>query len=311
MTDSGEYRYNCPFCPIRAGKIDKKYRLYVNTKKVLYGIVGWYYCHRCKSRGPVKRLTPGGQDVDDIISRYEPSKWSDFVNSLKGERAFIDEEEALPRFDLPVDYSPIVYGTEAYEYLKSRRISDEQIEAYQIGFGTEHLRDLSPEERKLYIGSGRVVFPDYDDIGELTYWVARSYRNHKLRYKNPAGSGAMSKIYNLARAAQYKTVIITEGVFSSIASGYNAVGTYGKNITNQQFSMLAAVAFDRYVVALDGDAKGSAVGLADGLARRGCKGVFLVEFSKDEDPASISDMGFRVKNAVPFTFHNRLYFTMS
>lgn len=298
-TSTGELNFCCPFCLSRTGRADTKFHLYVNPSRYIDGIRGWFYCQRCKARGPMHKLF--GQQ-----SRESVGKWREFVDKLRGGRPSIPEPCPVK---LPLDYMSMIRGTEAYGYLKERNISDEQITFYNIGFGVDDLRDLEPAERQKYAGSGRIIFPDYDDDGNVVYWVARTYKGHKVKYKNPPKSNARDKIYNLAGASKYSVCIITEGVISAIAAGYNAVATYGKDVTLVQVSMLVRAAFDQYVVALDGDARKEADELAGKLSRKGCQ-VSVVEFNQDEDPASVLSMPARVDRAQPWTLTNRLLFRM-
>jgi DNA primase len=203
----------------------------------------------------------------------------------------------------------VIEGSEAYQYLAKRGLSWRIIERYRIGFGTEDLAEMTKEERKYYAGEGRVVIPDFDDYGDCCYWVARTYRGHKLRYKNPEGTNARTQVFHLSAAIAYTEVVITEGVFSAIAVGDDAVGTYGKNISDAQISMLVRAKFDKYVVALDGDARKDAVALAQALTERRCS-VSLVEFDYDEDPDSCTDFEQRRKEALPFSLRNRVIFTL-
>jgi hypothetical protein len=302
-TGTGELNFNCPFCIKRIKRPDKGFHLYVNPTKYINGIRGWFYCQRCKARGPMSRLF--GDEIDQGMSA---SKWREFVTSLRGKNVV----EPAPKVQLPKDYTEMIRGTDAYKYLASRRITDDQITHYKIGFGTEDLQDRSYEERKHYAGSGRIVFPDFDSDGECVYWVARTYRGHKVKYKNPPAVDAGHKVYNLANASMYREVVITEGVISSIAAGYNAVATYGKEVTTTQLTMLVQAAFERYLVALDGDARKEALSLAERLSRRGCR-VSLVQFYQDEDPASVGPaIQERLDLALPFdSLRARVMFRMA
>jgi hypothetical protein len=116
-------------------------------------------------------------------------------------------------------------------------------------------------------------------------------------------------VFHLAAAMTYNEVVITEGVFSAIAVGDDAVGTYGKNITDVQIMMLVKASFDQYIIALDGDARKDAVQLAQALVARRCN-VSLVEFDYDEDPDSCKDFEQRRKDALPYSLRNRIIFTL-
>lgn len=306
----GQYRrsgdeliFCCPFCKTRTGKPDTKFHLYVNPLKLINGIRGWFVCHRCGARGPASRLLS-----DQYRQSTAVSKWREVVERfVTGGKRVLDDQRSTVK--MPLDYVRIIRGSDAHGYLLERGITNEQISVYRLGFGTEDLRELEPEQRKLYAGSGRIIFPDYDADGNVTYWVARSYVNHKVKYKNPPDSDASSTIYNLVRASSYDSVVITEGVISAIRSGYNAVATYGKGVTKRQIEMLASVAWDHYYIALDGDAVHEALKVGESLQRCGYS-VSLVQFDYNEDPASVSDMGTRLEQSIQLNLIGRLRFAL-
>jgi len=295
VVTSGELQFNCPFCLKRTGREDTKHHLYINPNKVLHDIKGWYFCQRCLARGPLKFILDDVESV--VISDSILTRWDEFLNSLKSAVKFTTQDiERRAEVKLPEDYIPCFKGTEAYDYLEKRNISESIIEDYRIGFGTQDMRNLTQEEKKKYAGSGRIIFPDYDSLGNLVHWVARTYKNHKVKYRNPFGS-SRDTVYNLARAQLYDEVIVTEGVISAISAGRNAVATYGKSVTTAQISLMASVKFKRYIVALDGDAVKrytksraipSALKLSNDLYKRGLK-VFIVKLPYEHDPASIPD----------------------
>jgi DNA primase len=241
--------------------------------------------------------------------RAVPEDWTKFVQTLRGTRAADADKVKKPEITLPEDYVSIIKGTKAHGYLMERGISDEQIAFYQIGFGTQDLREVDSAERHKFAGSGRIIFPDFDSDGRCIYWVARTYMGHKIKYKNPARSNARDQVYNLAKASQFTACIIAEGVISAIACGYNGVATYGKEVTKEQVSMLVAAAFDHYIVAHDGDARRTSLTLAQRLMRRGCT-VSLVEFARDQDPASVPDIRDRLDRALPYSLKNHLVFRL-
>lgn len=304
---SGEYNFCCPLCVKRIGRADTKYHLYVNPTRWKYGIQGWYYCQRCEAKGPLHRLLNKSAQLNSV----SVSKWGQYVKLFRSGRSVLDvSKRDVREVDLPMDYHPIFPGTSALRYLKNRGFTRELIDEYAVGFGTQNLSEVNRDDRYRYAGSGRIIFPDYDHTGKVTYWVARTYVNHKIKYKNPPNSNADDKVYNLVRATNFSSVIITEGVMSAIASGYNAVATYGKGVTSTQVSMLADAGFDKYYVALDGDAlysnprskrKSPSWELAEALSRRKCS-VYLVSLPYEHDPASVPCFSDYIDNAVLWNF---------
>jgi DNA primase len=164
----------------------------------------------------------------------------------------------------------------AWFYLKARGLPDDTASYYKLMWGN-------------WAGADRIFFPTFHpETGEMIFWVARMFQNEKPeaeKYVNPNGK-TISCLFNLDKARQYSTVIITEGTISAIAAGKNAIATFGKNVNDDQYLMLANEDFEEFVIALDGDARQDAVDLAYYLLKAG-KQVSMVLFRDGQDPASV------------------------
>lgn len=293
-----EYRFNCPYCIHKVGSADTKGHLYINLELVIGDARGWSNCYRCGTAAPVKFLIEGC-NVDTEVTVSSGSLRKVVLESFLPNTVKSSTRKTAGIIDFPEDFLPVSKETEAYQYLVSRGLSDEDIQEYEIGYGYARLHRLEEKTRQRYVGSGRIIFPDRDLQGRLQYWVARTYKNHKIKYKNCRSDSRM-QIYSLSRASQNKDqVVICEGPLSAIRAGRDAVATYGKLITSDQILILAKSNFNRYVVALDGDAKQEAYRLAKALSSKGKK-VSIVDFRYGEDPASVDDIRDRIDNAVPF-----------
>lgn len=271
FTDGDEVRFNCwrRDCG-SSGTLDSKYHLYVNPTS------GKYFCQRCQRGGTLEYLAKA-------LGVEAPGKsllqWDRVINAfLYGE----DNAEAKLDTSLawPDEYVAIFPGTQAYNYLHSRGITDEMIQFYQIGFGTGFLKN-------------RVIFPDVDKDDKLVYWVARDYAEDRPRakYRN-ADAPREKQVFNLGRIERSKCrdrLVITEGPISAIIAGYDAVSTYGKYVTGEQIDKIAKFEASEYVIAGDGDALYDAISLATRLHRRGLN-VKFVRMTGDEDPASIGSL---------------------
>jgi hypothetical protein len=285
-TASDQLRYNC-YNPNCGGKgPDTKYHLYVDPVK------GVWFCHRCQRGGNLETLLRNlGVDVDDVpVSKFNQESFFDFP-SMKS------RPNVIRPVQMPEDYTEIRRGMEAYAYLQQRGIGEAEIERYRIGFGTQNMRKVDRDQQYRFAGWGRIIFPDYNMLRKLIYWVARTYKGHKIKYRN-AQVPSRDIIYNFARTQRegYDQAIICEGPISAIRAGKNGIATYGKYVTAGQRELLARASFGEYVIAFDGDARKDTVKLAKFLAERG-KSVRVVYFAFDEDPASVDDFSERVKNA--------------
>jgi len=280
LTSSDEVRFNCftSNCGALNREADTGKHLYVNPKKERY------FCHRCQKGGTLQYLS---KILDLPAVEDEVTLWTKVINEfLYGITVTSKKVEKLL---LPSDFEPIISGTKAYKYLISRGITQEQVEYYNIGFGTKALKN-------------RIIFPDYDKNGELIYWVARTYGKHKAKYKN-AKVSRVSKVYNIGRwlFSSYEQVIICEGPISAIITGYDAIACYGKYISPSQIELISSLPCKEFIVALDGDATVESIRLGTCLARKGLN-VRIVKFLYDEDPALIGydNMRKRINDALPY-----------
>ena len=217
--------------------------------------------------------------------------WDRIINEFLYGKKNGDDEYKSEYVSWPAEYERMLPGTQAYRYLQERDISDEKIDKYQIGFGTGKLKN-------------RIIFPDFNKEGNLCYWVARTYGEHRAKYKN-ATVPRERQVYNLglleARGARDR-IVICEGPISAVVAGYDAVATYGKYVTGLQIDRLVRFEAEEYVIAVDGDAIPSAVSLAKRLWRRGLT-VKFVRFAYHEDPASVGglEMSRRIRTAMAWT----------
>jgi hypothetical protein len=224
---------------------------------------GFYLCHRCGTIGRFDQL--GGDEASVDLERYQET-----VARLKGEI----QVEDIPEIGFPEGTIPMTPYLEAWRYLVGRGLSPGDIGYYRMGVGTGRYRN-------------RVLVPTLDEEGRVVFWVGRTYGNSKRKYDNPTEVSRNQFIFNLHRAVDYGWIVVTEGVFSAITAGRNAVATFGKKVSDQQVMLLV----DAYrknslrcvVAALDGDAQDENYWLAERLHVYGCT-VFLVSLPEDKDP---------------------------
>lgn len=277
VADGMETRYDCPFCIARGKSADTDGHLYVHScghghcptclLKNRDGN-GLYLCHRCGATGSF-----AGADQ----SRDDPGAVSRFNKVVAG---FLEGEAPKPtEVNLPSEFVPLDKYSGAWGYLVGRGLTPEDIEFYGLGVGRGKLRN-------------RIIIPTRKEDGEVVFWVARLYTGtSRLKYVNPPGNARSNCLFNLDRAVSYGWVIVTEGVFSAMAAGRNAVASFGKMVSDTQVALLAD-AYRRHrlsciVAALDGDARQENMSLARRLHSQGCT-VFVVDLPRDQDPA---DMG--------------------
>lgn len=179
----------------------------------------------------------------------------DFV--FEGKKRY--EGEYVPDIKLPWGYKlidPKSYNLsekEAYNYIKNRGISDEQIKKYEIGFC----------DKGDY--SGRIVIPSFDVKGNLNFFVSRSYVGHKQKYMNPE---VMKNeiIVNEQNINWDSTIYLVEGMFDMIGLGFdNTIPLLGKSLSDKLYETIMDKAKGYVVICLDPDAKTDAYRLYNKL----------------------------------------------
>ena len=143
---SGEwYSFNCPCCAENdGGYVDDKYNLEVTIDLDSKGC-GGYHCWKCgeimNTKGQltklVRKYAPKStySDFAKLVSEYRHSKnYELFHNNDK----IVDEFEELTTIHLPNGFKKLNINdkdcAEAYDYMKSRGITDKIIETYNIGY---------------------------------------------------------------------------------------------------------------------------------------------------------------------------------
>jgi transcription elongation factor Elf1 len=269
IAPNSEVRFCCPFCNSRGKSIDNKYHLYLNTSKRLF------MCHRCGTKGKAEKILTKFGLTEEVTVR----SWKDVVMSLSfiSGKDYSSEEDPNLELEYEVEVIRPEKGLISYKYLTDRGLTEEIIHKYRIVSGTGRYRD-------------RIFIPTFNDNDEMIFWVARGYTDAYWgpKYLNPQTRLRKNYLFNLSLAKKFKDVIITEGVFSAIRAGENAVATFGKIVTREQINLLSNADFETYYIALDGDATEQAVYLADELYSRN-KTVKLVNLPYGEDPDSVKD----------------------
>ena len=155
---------------------------------------------------------------------------------------------------LPREFTPLNIEREEFDYkkaityLKKRNIGIDLINKYNIGYA------VNGDYR------GRIIFPSYDESGEINYYLGRSYDKYsKLKYKNPEVS-KMDIIFNEGKINWDSNIYLVEGVFDHIAIP-NSIPMLGKILNDVLFKKLVSQAEAKVIILLDADAKEDALKL--------------------------------------------------
>jgi len=262
-----QFEFNCPsnYC-----KNDiNKYNLTFNVNKRIFN------CWKCKYSGFVHKLISdyGTQEQQSRISLVLP--FNSTGNTFDNKSVFINksnfsqEENENTTCELPEGYIPLTncqssskYFYLAMKYLKSRKISEETIKKYQIGY-----TEVGP--RKF-----RIIVPSFNEKGNCNYYEARSYLSYvKLNYYKPESPHKKEIIFNVSNINFDLPVYLVEGVFDMFPL-YNCIPLLGKDVSDILLYRLIKHK-TKVVICLDSDATKDTVEIYKFLESKGIDVYFI------------------------------------
>lgn len=285
------YSFNCPCCADENGGFpDNKYNMEVNINLDVKGC-GGFHCWKCGDINGTKGT------LVKLFKKYAPhDTYTEFKRSVSDYRSsqkyelFSDKSDLLNEFDdtndisLPQGFRPINKNEkpsqEAYEYLRSRGITDKIIKGYNIGYINNSTN---------YSLQKRVYIPSYDEFDNLTYWVGRDYTNkNKQKTKNPKISKTKI-IFNEGKINWYEPVTLVEGPFDHIVTP-NSIPLLGKTL-NEDYALYNTImlkAHSEIRIFLDDDATKDAYKIYKLLNTQHLRDrIRLVETPEGYDPSLI------------------------
>ena len=274
-----ELLFKCPSCN------HHKHKLSVNLDK------NAFKCWICDYRGRnIRRLIRRFgtyiqlQAWDKITGRPDLENFADLFDS--------SSESPVPqKVDLPPEYISLcsdqlpATGTYAMKYLQQRGVTKADILKWKIGFC------FSGEYRN------RIVVPSFDDDGDVSYFIARSYSGDSYKYKNPRVSKNI--VFNELYIDWNKDLTIVEGVFDALVAG-NSVPILGSTLRKDSKLIREIVRNDTPVfIALDPDAREKENKIIQTLLKYDIE-MYKIDVSGYEDVGSMSKDVFleRKNNAV-------------
>lgn len=201
-----EHLFHCPKC-----KHHKK-KLSINVDK------GVFKCWICDY---------SGTKISQLVRRYAPSYYADYrqlegeVDIAKYDTIFEGNAESPPQIvELPENFQTLTgRKTKTKEkplrYLYSRGVTDKDILTWKMGFC-----DYGEYQN-------RIIIPSFDDLGNVNFFIARSYAGDWMKYKNPQASKDI--IFNDLNVNWEDDVILVEGVFDAIKCK-NAIPVLGSTL---------------------------------------------------------------------------------
>ena len=233
-TNGAETLFKCPACD------HHKLKLSVNIRKNVFK------CWVCDYRGRnIRRLVRRFgtfvqlQRWEELTGRHDIERFAELFDGSDG-------VDAKPTLDLPEEFISLTgtvpaTGVYAHKYLHSRGLTKADILKWKIGycFGGEY--------------RNRIIIPSFNDDGDVSYFIARSYYGDSYKYKNPRASKDV--VFNELYVDWNEDLTIDVGVFDAIAAG-NSVPILGSTLRSDSDLIRKIVYNDTPVyVALDPDAR--------------------------------------------------------
>ncbi len=289
-----EYLFSCPKCN------HHKKKMSINIDK------GVYKCWVCDY---------SGLKLSSLIKRYGDrthyNQWTELdevVDLSSFDDLFAPEEESSlasrRSVSLPADFFSLtkklnnVEYRKAINYLKSRNIDYNDIVRWRIGF----CRTGEYE--------GRVCIPSFDERGDLSYFIARSYKNKFPKYKNPPVDRNI--VFNELYIDWTEPVIIVEGVFDAIVAG-NALPLLGSPLLERSETFKKIVTKSPTIyMALDSDASKKEMSIIKLLLQYDLN-IYKIDTTGYDDVGSMTKEQFlkRKEEAVLIDQTNYLYQCLS
>lgn len=249
---------------------------------------GYFYCFGCKAGG----------DVFSFVQRIENLSFADALRKL-AERAGVQVEarygERSSRDVYDVNAFALAYFREhlpgpALDYLRRRGLTDQTIDAFELGYAPEgwdgllkraRARNLTerqlleaglltenPETGRVYDRfRGRVMFPIRDHLGRLVGFGGRVLDDSKPKYLNTPETDAFKKgelLYGLDKARSTLKdggeLIVVEGYMDVITMhqhGFTGtVASLGTALTAEHAALLERLGTSSLVLMFDRDEAG-------------------------------------------------------
>ena len=279
-----EHLFFCPYCK------HHKRKLSVNIPK------NTYKCWVCDSRS---------RNIYNLIRRFgsysHKKHWrsfektvdlSEFDNIFEEKKA----DEVIQTIKLPGEYTCLANknlpstANNALKYLKKRGITSYDILKWKIGY-------CENGEYK-----NRITIPSFNLDGRCDYFVARTYTEDWLKYKNPPVSRNI--VFNELMINWNEPITLVEGIFDAITAE-NSVPLLGSTLNTHSKLFRAILTHSKRVyVALGHDAEKKALNIIKSLISYGIE-VYKINTSDYEDVAEMPKEKFEAnkQNASMFDFN--------
>ena len=171
-------------------------------------------------------------------------------------------------------------------YLKSRGITKADVLKWKVGYCPTGEYE------------GRVVIPSFNMDGKVNYFIARTYEDEWVKYKNPPAQKDI--VFNELYVDWESDLIIVEGVFDAIVAG-NSIPLLGSSLREDSKLFSKIVQHDTPLyIALDADAESKAIKLIKSFLEYDME-IYKIDVSGFSDVGTMPKEIFRQRKeeAVP------------
>jgi DNA primase len=225
-----------------------------------------------------------GTKISPLVRQYATAYYAEW-RQLKGEidlskyENIFKEDYQVPKqiIKLPENFQTLTgektsLKRRALNYLYSRGLTDKDILVWKIGF-------CNYGEYQ-----NRIIVPSFDEEGEVNYFIARTYTDDWVKYKNPQASKDV--VFNDLNIDWRSDIILVEGVFDAIRCD-NAIPILGSSLSENSllFQKICKKKPNIYL-ALDPDVKNKQLLIAKKLKEYGIT-VRCIEVSPYSDIAEM------------------------
>jgi DNA primase len=209
------------------------------------------------------------------------------IRSIDSQEEVVEQVITLPEeFRTLTGKDHHISAIKPKRYLSSRGISGEDVLKWKIGY-------CSTGEYE-----GRIIIPSFNMDGRVNYFIARTYEDSWIKYKNPPAQRDV--VFNELYVDWENDLTLVEGVFDALIAD-NAIPLLGSSLRENSKLFSKIVKHDTPIyVALDPDAESKSMRLIKNLIQYGCE-VYKVDVGGFDDVGSMSKQVFneRKENAIP------------
>jgi DNA primase len=259
-----QYEFNCPskICSNDKNKFNLNLK-YSDDKPI-------FHCFKCGYHGVLFNIVSKYGTKDDInkISFLFPK-----ISTEKYKKKYLEETNINPTCELPSEYIKLhdvknktnLYN-KAINYLKKRRVGDEVIKKYELGYTESGNRKF------------RIICPSRNENGNINYYDARSFFPKTIPYLKPDSPEKLSIIFNEYNVNFDLPVYLVEGVFDMFPI-FNCIPLLGKDLSPLLIKKLVQHK-TKVILCLDEDAFDDTIRLYNELSSYGLD-VYVVEVKYD------------------------------